>query len=137
MKITYTKEILELMGLFARATGADVKDCFEHDGVLYFVVAEGNIGKAVGKGGQTVKDLQDRLNKKIRVLEFHSNLVEFIKNIIYPLKADTIEENNGVVVLRSTDRSTRAILIGRNAKNLNRVKDAAKRYFQVEDIKVE
>ena len=137
MKITYTKEILETMGIFARATESDVKDCFEYDGVLYFVVAEGNLGKAVGKGGQTVRELQERLKKRIRVLEFHPNLVDFLRNVIYPLKADAIEENNGTIVLRSADRSTRALLIGRNAKNLNRVKDVANRYFTIQEIKVE
>ena len=137
MKITYTKEILEIMVLFSRSSGADIKDCFEYDGVLYFVVTEGNLGKAVGKGGQTVRELQEKLKKRIRVLEFNPNLIEFLKNAIYPLKADSIEENNGLVVLRSAERSTRALLIGRNAKNLNRVSDVAKRYFPIQDIKVE
>lgn len=137
MKITYTKELLEFMSLFARATGADIKDCFEIEEVLYFVVQPGNIGKAVGKRGDTVRNLQDKLKKRIRVIEYTPSLVEFVKKVVYPIKVDDVQEENGVVVLKSNERSIRALLIGRNAKNLNRVKDVAKRYFPVIDIRVE
>lgn len=137
MRITYTKELLEVMSIFARSTGAEVKDCFEIEEVLYFVVQPGNIGKAVGKNGETVRNFQEKLKRRVRVIEYTSNLMEFVKHIVYPVKVDDVHEENGVVVLKSNDRSTRALLIGRNAKNLNRVKDMARRYFQFTDIRVE
>ncbi len=137
MKIVYNKEILGSMRIFSQATGAILKDCFEIEDVMYFVVEPGQIGRAVGKKGENVKELQRKLNKKIRVIEYTPNLVEFVKNTIYPIKADSIEKRDGVVVLKSADRAKRAILIGRNAKNLNMVRDVAKRYFDIEDVRVE
>lgn len=137
MRIKYTKELLGSMGVFARLTGTAVRDCFEMDGVLYFVVEPGEIGKAIGKGGSTVRELQERLKRRIRIIEFHPEIQEFVKNAIYPLKVDSVERQGEILVLKSADRGIKGLLIGRNAKNLNMLKDVVRRYFTVEDIKVE
>jgi transcription termination/antitermination protein NusA len=136
MKIKYNRELLETMNIFSRATGAAVKDCFEIEDVLYFVVEPGNLGKAIGKGGILVKELQSRLKKRIRVLEYSADITLFIKNVVYPARVN-VEEKDGVVVIQSADRATKGQLIGRNAKHLNMVISVTKRYFPIHDIKVE
>ncbi len=136
MKIKYTKELLEVMNLFSSLTGARLKDCFEVDEIIYFVVDEGQIGKAVGKGAVNVKKLQEKLNKKIKIIEFNHDLIKFVKNLIFPLKVNSITEEEGIVELRSDDRQTKGLLIGRNAKNLKIMTDVVKRYFDIMEVKV-
>ena len=137
MKITYTKELLELMRLFSRETGALLKDSFEIEDTLYFVIEPGDMGKAIGKQGRVVKDLQFKLKKKIRLIEYNPDVVQFIANVIYPIKVDGITENAGKIIVKSQDRVVKGQLIGRNAKNLNMLRDVAKRYFEVSEIIVE
>ena len=137
MKIKYTRELLERMNLFLRATGAGLKDCFEGEDTLYFVVENGEIGKAIGKGGIIVKELQNKLQRKIRIIEFHPDAAEFVKNVIYPLTVDGVEVHGTIVVVHSLDRNTKGLLIGRNAKNLNMLTKVVQRYFTVDEIKVE
>ncbi len=133
MKITYTKELLEIMNIFSRATGATVKDCFEIDDVLYVVVEQGNVGKAVGKKGALIKELQFKLKKRIRVIEFSADMAQFVKNVVYPLAVD-VGEDEGIVVLKSDAKGK---LIGRNAKHLNMVERVTKRYFPISGMRVE
>ena len=137
MRIKYTKELMDSMNIFSRVTHALVKDCFESEGVLYFVVQPGQIGKAIGKGGSTIRELQNKLKKDIKLIEFNPNVKEFIKNVVHPLRVDSVDEEDNVVVLRSEDRRVKGLLIGRNAKNLNMLKAVVRRYFEIEDIKVE
>lgn len=136
MKITYTKELLAQMALFSRETGALLKDSFEIEDTLYFIIEPGDMGKAIGKQGRVVKELQFKLKKRIRLIEYNPDVVQFIANIIYPLKAD-ISEKDGNIIIKSPDRAIKGQLIGRNAKNLNMLGDVAKRYFGIKEIFIE
>jgi len=125
------------MRLFSRDTGALLRDCFEVEDALYFIIEPGDMGKAIGKQGRVVKDLQFKLNKKIKLIEFNSDVTRFLSNAIYPLRVDQITDEQGIIHLKSADRTVKSQLIGRNAKNLNMLTNVAKRYFEVKEIKVE
>jgi N utilization substance protein A len=136
MKIKYDINLMKFISLFESITRAEVKDCFEIGERLVFVVKEGNIGKALGKGGSNVRRLEGMLKRKLRVIEFNSNLLRFIQNIIYPSKVKDIVEEDNIVTITPPDSETRGYLIGRGAVNLNATKDIVKRYFEITDIKV-
>lgn len=137
MEGKYDKKTLQQMKIFSDITDAPIKDCFEEDDKLYFIVEEGYIGQAVGKNGNKIKKIQNKLNKNVKVIEFSPEPVEFIENIIYPLEADEIEEDDGVITIRSEKRKTKGRIIGRKGKNLNMVEDTAQRYFNIDEVKVE
>src|SRR3989338_221212 len=127
MKITYTKELLAIMKLFTRVTGALLKDSFEYEGSLYFIVEPGHIGKAIGKGGSTVRELQEKFKKHVRVVEYNSDVTRFVQNLIYPLKVDGITVENGKLIIKSDDRAVRGHLMGKKAKILNSLGGVAPR----------
>jgi len=137
MKIKYNKELLDVMSLFSSLTGARLRDCFEIDETFYFIVEPGQIGRAVGKKAANVKKLQEKLNKKIRIAEFSPDLMQFVRNLVFPFRPDSVDQEDGTVVIKSQDRKTKGLLIGRNAKNLKTMTDVVKRYFPIEEIKVE
>ncbi len=126
-----------LSSLMEKVTRAKVKDCFtDEEGTIFFVVAPGEIGKAIGKGASNIKRLQQELQRKIRVIEYHENVVEFVKNIIYPLRVQSIIEEQDAVVIKDSNRKTKSALIGRGGKNLQLTNRAVKRFFNKE-VKVE
>ncbi len=135
-KIKYDVNIMKYMSLFETLTQSKLKDCIVNEDKVIFIVEANQIGKAIGKKGINVKKIENILNKKIKIAEFNSNLLQFIKNFIYPLKVKDIKEENKVVTIIGFDTKTRGLLIGRDAKNLNNLKSIVKRYFEVEDIKV-
>ncbi len=127
---------MKYMSLFETLTQSKLKDCIINENKVIFIVEENQIGKAIGKGGVNVKKIENILNKKIKVSEFSSNALQFIKNFIYPLKPRGIKEENKIITIIGNDTKTKGILIGRDSKNLNNLKSIVKRYFDVEDIKV-
>ena len=125
-----------LSSLMERITKAKVKDCFtDEEGTIFFVVAPGELGKAIGKSGSNIKKMQHELQRRIKVIEYNDNVVEFVKNIIYPLRIQSITEEQGTVVIKETNKKAKSLLIGRQAKNLKLINRAVKRFFQHE-IKV-
>ena len=122
-----------LSSLMERTTKARVKDCFtDEEGTIFFVVASGEIGKAIGKGASNIKRLQQELQRKIRVIEYSDNVAEFIKNIIYPLRVQLITEEQDAIVIKETNKKAKSLLIGRQGKNLKLINRAVKRFFNRE-----
>lgn len=123
-----------------RQTGAHIKDCFGDEETIYFVVAQGQIGRAIGKGGVNIKRLQDELRKNVRMVEYRETATDYIRSIIYPLRVEEIKEELGpqgtIITLKDSNRKTKGLLIGREARNLQLLNRAVKRFFNVE-IKVE
>ena len=135
-RVILNQELMGLSSLMERITKAKVKDCFtDEEGSIFFVVAPGEIGKAIGKGASNIKRLQQELQRKIRIIEYNDNVVEFVKNIIYPLHVQSITEEQGVIIIKETNKKAKSLLIGRQGRNLKLIDRAVKRFFQHE-IKV-
>ncbi|MBI2136004.1 NusA-like transcription termination signal-binding factor [Candidatus Woesearchaeota archaeon] len=144
MVIKLDANSLKLMTLFETITRANLQDYFEVDGIKYFVVQKGEIGKAIGRQGANIRRLQDFMKCSIKIVEHSDDVLEFIKNLIYPLKlysAEVKQENRDnknidVVYLEAVDIKTRGLIIGRNASSLRNLEKAIQRYFNVKEIKV-
>lgn len=136
VRIKLDQETAGLSSLMEKISGAAVKDCFQDDDTVYFVVAPGEIGKAIGKGGINIRKVQDELHKKIKVVEFRDRVDEFIKNLIYPLAVERIVEEQDSFILQDTSRKTKGLLIGRDGKNLKFINRAVQRFFGKE-VRVE
>ena len=124
---------MKYMQLFENLTRAKLKDCIANE-QLIFIVEENEIGKAIGKGGSNVRRLEGLLNKKIKIAEFNPDIKQFIRNFVMPLQVKDINEENNIITLTGSDTRTKGLLIGRESKNLNNLKDIVKRYFTIEDI---
>ena len=128
-----TKETISYINLFESLTKAPVKDCFLND-VILFVIKEGNIAKAVGKKGKNVFMISNLLKKRIKLVEFNNDVEIFIKNMIYPIEGKIYKENN-LVCIELNKSSDKAIILGRDKKNLNELQNIVSNYFDVK-IKV-
>lgn len=135
IKARYDSDSMKLMALFESMTGAKVKDCIRNDKMV-FVIEENEMAKAIGKKGANVKRLEGMMKKKIRLVEFSSDLAQFVKNLAYPIEISNIENSDGIVTLFGKDTSTRAMLIGRERRNIGHITEIVKRYFDVKEIKV-
>lgn len=137
VKITYTQELMGTMALFDKITHVSLKDCFEDKhGLLTFVVDAQDLGRAIGKGAVCVRRLEQLLKRRIRVIGFHPDLMEFVKYVIHPLHAFA-EQQDAVLILKNEDRKTKSLLIGRNAQNLRNTESIIQRYFpNIVEVKV-
>jgi transcription termination/antitermination protein NusA len=137
MSVVYDQQLIELRAMFEKKTGAQVKDCFyDKNEKLTFVVEAGEMGKALGKGKTHLFGLQDALGKKIRLVEFTEDRLQFIKNMIAPLQIKDIEDQGEVVILHGVDMKTNGLLIGKQARNLRNLEWMVNKFHAVKEIKV-
>jgi transcription termination/antitermination protein NusA len=135
IRIKYDNTLMKFISLFETLTGTSVKDCIDTE-VMTFIVAENHIAQAIGKNGSNVRRVEHILNRKIKIVEFNPNVLKFIANYIYPIKAIEIKEENGVVFIKGSDTKDKGLLIGRDAKNLKTLQSVVQRHFNITEIKI-
>jgi len=82
-KIKLTPDEFSYLSLFQTITTAVSRDCVIDEKMdrVIFVVNKGQMGMAIGKGGSNIKQLQNTISKKIELVEYSENPVNFIKNV--------------------------------------------------------
>ena len=105
-KIKYDSDLMKLIALFESVSGAKVKDAIANDKVT-FVIEENDMGRAIGKNGMNIKKMEHMLKKRVKLVEFSSDVVQFIRNVIYPIEVQNIEYDNGIVTISGKDTSTK------------------------------
>jgi len=137
MSIKYDANSLGLMSSFEQLTHSKLKDFFEMGETYVFVVEPFQLRKALGERGANVKRLKEKLNKRVKIVEYSLDLESFVKNLIYPLKTSSFSYIDNVITLEGVDTQTKGLLIGRNAQNLRAYEKAVQRYFsEVKEIKI-
>lgn len=139
-EIKLTSDELRLMSLFQSITSATARDCIVDDRMerVIFVVNKGQMGLAIGKGGSTIKQLQNVVAKKVELVEYSDDPADFIRNM---LNADMVgdvrisDRNDGtkqaVVVV---DARKKGAVVGREGRNAEKARLLAKRYFQISNV---
>ena len=139
-EIKLTSDELRLMSLFQSITSATARDCIVDEKMdrVIFVVNKGQMGLAIGKGGSTIKQLQNVVARKVELVEFSEDAAEFIRNM---LNADMVSEvkisdrNDGtkqaVVVV---DARKKGAVVAREGRNAEKGRLLAKRYFQITNV---
>lgn len=135
-KIKYNSDSMKLIMFFESMTGAKVKDIITNKKFI-FIIKENEMGKAIGKNGSNIKKIENKLRKKIKLVEFSNDIVQFVRNLVYPFNALDIGHADGVITIHARDTSTKAMLIGREHQNINHLNDVVKRYFDVKEIKID
>jgi len=142
MEIKLTSDELRLMSLFQSVTSATARDCILDEKMdrVIFVVNKGQMGLAIGKGGSTIKQLQNVVAKKIELVEFSDDAAEFIRNM---LNAEMVSD---VRILDRSDGSKQAVVtvdprkkgavVGREGRNAEKARLLAKRYFQITNVQI-
>lgn len=132
VRVKLDQETVGLSSVMEKMSGARVKDCFQDEDTIYFVVAPGEIGKAIGKGGMNIRRVEGELHKKVRVVEFRERMEEFLRNLMYPVAVQEIIEEESAIILKDSSSKTKGVLIGRNGKNLKFLNRAVQRFFNKE-----
>lgn len=129
-------EAIRLIKLFEQVTRAQVKDCLTFRERITFIVEDGQLWKALGKNKTNVEKLEKMLNRKVKIVEFRPDMLQFIVNLLQPLKVTDISEEDGVVTIKGPDTKTKGLMIGSRAQNLRATEEIVRKYFECKEIKV-
>lgn len=127
--VTLSMEAIGYINIFERLTSARVKDCFTEEGKLVFIVEEGEVGKAVGKKGETVKQMSLKFKKPIKIIEFKNDPTSFLSVLLYPIKPKEIVAEDDRLLIRTHDVREKGQIYGRERTNLKRIQQLFSKYF--------
>jgi N utilization substance protein A len=142
MEIKLTSDELRLMSLFQSITSATARDCIVDEKMdrVIFVVNKGQMGLAIGKGGSTIKQLQNVIAKKIELVEYSDDAAEFIRNM---LNADMVNDvrisdrmDGTKQAVVTVDQRKKGAVVGREGRNAEKARLLAKRYFQITNVQI-
>ena len=105
-----------------------VKDCIldDENAKVTFVVKNGDMGLAIGKGGNTVTKVKKAVGRGVEIIEHNEDPAQFIKNVLSPAELKSIK-----IVEKNNDER---IAIGKNGINIERAKLLAKRQHEINNI---
>lgn len=142
-EIILNEDCLQLMSQFEGLTGAGSRDCIidDRNDRLILVINSGEMGKAIGKQGVSIKNASDMLGKRIEVVEYSHNPEQFIRNCFLPAQVISVEieeddETGDRIAHVDVREEDRGIAIGKAGKNIFKAKKLAQRQHDISDIQL-
>jgi len=140
--IKLTAQEIELIQIFQQTSGATPRDCIIDDATdrLIFVINKGEMGLAIGKGGQSIKNVQKHVGRPVELVEYSDDPKEFIKNSLDPKLvsevriAEKLDGKKSATVV--VDEKKTGALVGRGGRNAERARLLAKRYFEIVNVHI-
>jgi N utilization substance protein A len=140
--IKITSNEMRFIALFESVTSANVKDCIidEEQARVLFVVSEGQIGVAIGRGGRNIHTLERMTGKKHEIIEYSEDAAQFIKNALKPALVKEVritEKPDGKsIAVVAVNPKDKGVAIGKNGRNAERLRFLAKRYFDIQNVSI-
>ena len=136
-EIKLTTDQMKLMSLFQNITKATARDCIEDEkrDRIIFVVNEGKMGLAIGKGGAHIKSLQNKIDRSVELVEYNEDPINFLKNILnekYITDIKISERLDGSFQANvEVDGAKKGVVVGREGRNAEKARILARRYFNI------
>ena len=139
-KIKLTSDELRLMSLFQSITSVTARDCVVDDKMdrVIFILNKGQMGLAIGKGGATIRQLQNVVARKVELVEYSDDASDFVRNILNPQMVNDVkitqrtDGSKQAVVL--VDAKRKGVVVGKEGRNAEKARFLAKRYFQISNV---
>jgi N utilization substance protein A len=124
------RRYIEELRILTRATAVDCIIDEKFDRIIY-LIRPGDMGLAIGKGGENSKKLQRALGKKIEMVEYSEDLRAFIENIFKPAEVSDIRmrEDIGKVDVYIRRKADLGIAIGKGGATVEKARLLLKRFF--------
>ncbi|HJJ65584.1 MAG TPA: NusA-like transcription termination signal-binding factor [Methanocorpusculum sp.] len=139
-EITISEDDMRLIAQFENLTGAGARDCVvdEKFSRILFVINPGEMGLAIGKKGASVKKASDAFGKKVEVVEYNPDKVQFLRNCFLPVQIQTVtfeqNEEGDEVAYIEVQPEDRGLAIGKEGKNIIKAKKLAFRQFDIVNV---
>jgi N utilization substance protein A len=127
-----TEDIRDI-ATFEKLTNVHVKDCIRNDACVYFMVAQGKSGLAIGRNGSVIKNVSRVLDRQAKVFEFADDVEKMVESMIPSAKNIEV---NGDAVSVTVPKSDRSVVIGRGGRNIKVIREFLKRHFEINYLRL-
>lgn len=127
------RRYIEELRILTRATALDCMIDERFERVIY-LIKQGDMGLAIGKKGDNIRRLQSVLGKKVEMVEFSEDLVQFISNMFKPAEVTGIEgpDPEGSVKIVVRQKNDLGIAIGKGGTTIEKARLLLRRYHNLE-----
>ncbi len=139
-KIKITADEMRYIALFESITGATARDCLidNTQNKIIFITKEQEAGLAVGKDGPKVIVLKRVTGRNIELREYAKDAQSFIKSAFVPARIREIRvsprlDGTKIAVIKVEERD-KGLAIGRRGERAERIRQLAKKYYDVSNI---
>ena len=128
------------MSLFQSITSVTARDCVVDDKMdrVIFIVNKGQMGLAIGKGGATIRQLQNVVARKVELVEYSDDASDFVRNILNPQMVNdvkiTVRTDGSKQAIVLVDAKRKGVVVGKEGRNAEKARLLAKRYFQISNV---
>jgi N utilization substance protein A len=127
MKITMEKILF--MSALEKITGVSAKDCLIDGQLITFLVPEKMVGKAIGKQAVNVKNLEQKLNKRIEIVAYSEKPEEIFSKALEVNYSGTKKSGDRLIITLDANGKAKAF---KNNARIKRVKELIQRNFGLE-----
>jgi N utilization substance protein A len=138
MAVTLSDDARRILGLFEEVTEATGRDCLVDDDRVVVLVSAGDMGMAIGPGGQHVQEFEERLGRDVKLVEDAATAADLVANALAPAAVYhvTISENGDTVAYAEVAEADTGVAIGEEGRNIDAARRLAARHFDVDDIQL-
>ncbi len=128
-EVKLSTEGIRYIALFENLTGARARDCYEDtdNNRLIFVV----------KGGDHINRVKKAIGKHVEIIEHSDDPMEFVKNAFHPVSIKNVnlvnKENKRIAYVEVLTKA-KGLAIGRDGKNIEKVKKLSLRHHNIDDV---
>ena len=136
-EIKLSTERIRYIALFESATGAGIKDCIVEDDRIIYVVKTGEMGAAIGKNGDHINRVKKSVGKHVELVEYSDDPEKFINNVIGSASvksANLVSKQDKRLAYVEVSDNDKGLAIGREGKNIEKVKVLMQRHHDIDDV---
>ncbi|HJH30230.1 MAG TPA: NusA-like transcription termination signal-binding factor [Methanosarcinaceae archaeon] len=136
-QIQLSTEEIRYIALFENTTGAGIKDCIVENDRIVYVVKTGEMGAAIGKNGDHINRVKKSVDKHVELVEYSNDPEKFINNVIGSASVKSVnlvsKQDKRLAYVEVSDND-KGLAIGREGKNIEKVKILMKRHHDIDDV---
>lgn len=136
MKLDF--EQIRLINALDDIANVSAIDCFIEDDNVVFLLPEKHMRKAIGKNGTTVQLIQKKIGKTIELFEYNEKPEKFFAKAFYKAKVEKVVikkiKDKKIALIKTKNSDKGAIL--HNLKRLGKIKELAKRNYEIEEVRI-
>jgi N utilization substance protein A len=138
MRVTLSDDARRFIARFEDLTGATANDCLVDDDRIVLLVAAGQMGRAIGPDGRTVRRVEERFGRPVELVEDADTAEAFVASALAPaaVRHVTVSEQNDRVAYVEVPAADRGVAIGRDGRNIDTARRLARRHYDIDDIQL-
>jgi len=131
-------EEINLINALDSVARVSARDCFIENNTVVFFVPEDQMKKAIGKKGTTIQDMRKKLGKNVELFGYTPEPEKFLSKAFYKATVEGVEikkiKEKKIAIIK-TDSTNKKIIL-QNLRRLNKIKELAKRNYDIEEVRI-